>query len=70
MLGAIYILDIGLIFEFVSAISVSALAFLFPGGFWLVSMHKFGTDIDKRENKKDRYTAWFFVIAGIFAFAF
>ena len=70
MLGANYILDIGLIFEFVSSISVSALAFIFPGGFWLISMQKYGTDIDKRENRKDRYTAWFFLILGFFMLIF
>jgi hypothetical protein len=47
MLGAIYILDIGLIFEFVSAISVSALAFILPGSFWLISMRKYGSAIDR-----------------------
>ena len=70
MLGAIYILDIGLIFEFVSAISVSALAFIFPGAFWLISMAKYGTNIDRQEKKKDRYAAWFFVIFGIFMLLF
>jgi len=70
MLGAIYILDIGLIFEFVSAISVSALAFIFPGAFWLISMRKYGSNIDKAEKKFDRYAAWFFVVFGVFMLLF
>lgn len=71
IIGAIYILDIGLIFEFVSAISVSALAFIFPGGFYLISLKKYGALLDeKQKSSRDKKSAWFFVIFGIIMLVF
>jgi len=37
MLGAILIEDISTVFEFASAIAVTALAFWFPGGYFLMA---------------------------------
>lgn len=70
MAGAILIEDIGLIFEFVSAISVSCLAFIFPGAFFIMAERKFCTEFQKAQNSRMRLQAWLFLILGICAFLF
>lgn len=62
--------DIGLIFEFISAISISALAFIFPGVFFVIAEKKFGTSFQKSQNGTMRLRAWLFIALGIFAFLF
>ena len=69
ILGAIFVSDIGLIFEFVSAIAVSNLAFIFPGMFYIMAENKFSTQFERSENKKVRCEAIFLVVIGIIAFA-
>ena len=41
---AIIITDISTIFDFASAIAISALAFIFPGLFYKLAMKKYGQD--------------------------
>ena len=70
IIGAITVDDIGLIFEFISAISVSCLAFIFPGLFYLMAEKKFATEQQKDENTYMRYESWAFVVLGLCAFIF
>lgn len=68
MLGSIYITDIGLIFEFISAISGSCLAFIFPGWFYLLAERKYASIAQKKKNKNIRIQSIVFVILGLFSF--
>lgn len=67
---SIIVNDIGLIFEFISAISISALAFIFPGMFYLIAEHKYATMFQKSQGKSMRIRSWFFIIFGILCFFF
>ena len=52
MLGAINIKDIGSIFDWLSAVTVSCLAFLFPGYFCIKAAGKFLTTEEEKADKK------------------
>ena len=43
MAGSIWIKDIETVFNFISAIAMTFLAFWFPAGFYLIAEKKFGT---------------------------
>ena len=66
MFAGVYCEDIGTIFEFLSAICVSSIAFIWPGVFYLKAYHNFGNQINKKD---ERVTAWMFIIFGLLAFA-
>eukprot|EP00352_Strombidinopsis_acuminata_P002376 CAMPEP_0176383858 /NCGR_PEP_ID=MMETSP0126-20121128/33848_1 /TAXON_ID=141414 ORGANISM="Strombidinopsis acuminatum, Strain SPMC142" /NCGR_SAMPLE_ID=MMETSP0126 /ASSEMBLY_ACC=CAM_ASM_000229 /LENGTH=105 /DNA_ID=CAMNT_0017749195 /DNA_START=1357 /DNA_END=1674 /DNA_ORIENTATION=- len=70
VLGAVAIADIGVIFEFVTAIAISAIAFTLPGVFYVQAENKFAPETYKQENKIKRYGAYGFIIAGFLVFLF
>lgn len=67
---SIIVNDIGLIFEFISAIAISGLAFLFPAIFYLIAEKKFGSSLQIQQGKSMRIRAWFFIVLGVLAFLF
>lgn len=70
LIFAIIINDIGLIFEFISALAISSIAFIFPGVFYLMAEAKFASSLTALQNKRIRMQAYGFVILGILAFIF
>ena len=43
IVGSIVLTDIGMIFEFISAVAFSQLSFILPGAFYLLAERKYGT---------------------------
>mmetsp|Transcript_37723 Transcript_37723/g.27427 ORF Transcript_37723/g.27427 Transcript_37723/m.27427 type:complete len:105 (-) Transcript_37723:29-343(-) len=70
VLGAIVISDVGVIFEFVSAIAVSAIAFTLPGVFYLKAEKKFASEEYKLMHKNRRCGAYTFIVLGILVLIF
>jgi hypothetical protein len=70
MIGAILIIDIGLIFEFVSAIAMSILCFIFPGVLFIQAERKWASIYQKQDNKKARCWAYFYIVFGLFMMVF
>jgi len=72
MVGSIYIKDIEMIFNFVSAIAMTFLSFWLPGGFYLMAEKKFGTAETRSVWKHNASIIFIFLgfincIAGLFA---
>jgi hypothetical protein len=65
VLLAIYISDVGIVFQISAAISGSSVQFIWPGYFFLHSEKKYGTKSDWEERKFVRVMAWLYLIAGI-----
>lgn len=61
---AIIITDISTIFDFASAIAITALAFIFPGMFYKLAKAKYGKDIHTDSDKCDNCWATAFLIIG------
>ena len=70
VLGAIVITDVGVIFEFVSAIAVSAVAFTLPGIFYLKAESKFASEEYKLAHKARKCGACSFIVLGILVLIF
>ena len=66
ILMAVLIPSVGVIFNFVSAFSISSLAYIFPGLFYILCENKFGNN----PNKCRRFMAFFYIVFGIFAALF
>jgi len=70
IIGAILVTDIGLIFEFVSAIAMSTLCFILPGVLFLIAERKWFSASQQQENTKSRYWAYFYIGFGFFMMVF
>ena len=68
IIGSIVLTDIGLIFEFISAVAISNLAFILPGLFYLLAEEKYAHPMQKDMNKSIRIEAKLFVFLGVVAF--
>jgi hypothetical protein len=66
LFGAIFIEDVAQIFDFVSAISVSAIAFFIPGGFYLMIEKRFPQELPNRS--RNISLSWLFIVLGFVNF--
>ena len=64
MVGAMVIPDVSIIFEFISAFSVSAIQFTLPGLFFYSALKTYGTFDDKRDMKFHYTCAKIYIVMG------
>ena len=65
---AIVLEDIALIFEFLSAFTISCIAFIFPGVFYLMAEKKFASPEKKQQQTAVRREAYIFCVLGVLIF--
>ena len=64
LIGAILIIDIGLIFELLSAVVINVFCNMLPGVLYLLAERKFSLTYSPENTKTNRRKAWFYIIYG------
>lgn len=64
LIGAILIVDIGLIFELLSAVVINIFCNMLPGALFLLAERKFSLAYTEGNTVSNRRKAWFFIIYG------
>jgi amino acid permease len=64
VLGGVFIKDLIIIFEFVSALVMTNLCFILPGYFYLKAKAKYGDKEEKGEGKWISFTVWSWILIG------
>ena len=65
--GGIALEDLGVAFEFITAISLSFLSFIWPGMFYIRAENRYG-HIYSRDSKRDRNISRFMIVVGSIVF--
>ena len=65
---AIVIPDVGTVFDFLAAVSVTCLGFAFPAAFFIAAERKFPDPVMIKKNGFHRMMAYFHVFLAIFVF--
>lgn len=65
LIGAIVIIDIGLIFELLSAIVINVFCNMLPGALYLLAERKFSLTYSPGNNVANKRKAYFFIIYGV-----
>ena len=65
---AIFIEDIGVVFQFGAAISGTSVQFIWPGYFYLHAERVYSNPGDRETRKWTRFLAWAYMITGICLF--
>jgi hypothetical protein len=58
MIGGLFINNLGLIFDLLSAVVLSFLNFIWPGSFYLIAERRYGNPETRDERKIHRIHAW------------
>lgn len=69
MICACFVPDIGVIFDFVAALSINCLAFILPGVFYVRISGMYSQKVGKNHGIL-KCVAWFYIIFGIFSTVF
>lgn len=65
ILLAVFILDVGVVFQFGAALSGSSVQFIWPGYFYLHASKKYGDEETRKGHKLTRFIAWIYVGVGL-----
>jgi len=64
LIGAIFIIDIGIIFELLSAVVINIFCNMLPGVLYLLAERKFHLTYSDENSKSNKRKAWFYIIYG------
>lgn len=68
VVGAMVFNDIGILFEFIGAVSASTFTFMYPGIAYLLAEKRFGSESTRSERKWMRISAYTYIILGMLCF--
>ena len=65
LVGGLFVTDLGLVFDLISAFTLSFLCFMWPGLFYIVAESRYGDKMTRDSRKIHRIHAYFQIVLGV-----